>query len=81
MTPSMQSLMPELQASASTQDHARDAGAGLGEHTIRYLSKAKGEPAWLLAQRLDALRAFTTSDRTTPWAPAAVAALPWHALH
>ena len=81
MTPSMQSLMPELQASASTQDHARDAGAGLGEHTIRYLSKAKGEPAWLLAQRLDALRAFTTSDRTTPWAPAALAELPWDALH
>ena len=81
MTPSMQSLMPELQASASTQDHARDAGAGLGEHTIRYLSKAKGDPAWLLAQRLDALRAFTTSDRTTPWAPAALAELPWDALH
>lgn len=33
----------------------RDAGFGLSEQTVCYLSKSKGEPDWLLAHRLKSL--------------------------
>ena len=36
----------------------RDAGVGLNVATVEYLSDCKSEPAWLRAQRLEALRAF-----------------------
>ena len=59
----------------------RDAGAGLNERTIDYLSDCKAEPSWIRAQRLEALRAFQDTERTRGWTPAALADLPWDALH
>lgn len=59
----------------------RDAGTGLDERTIHYLSDCKGEPSWVRAQRLEALRAFTAGGPAVGWAPAALAELPFDALH
>ena len=39
-------------------EYALDAGIGLNESTIRYISQAKHEPEWLLKFRLDALEQF-----------------------
>jgi Fe-S cluster assembly protein SufB len=59
----------------------RDAGPGLSERTIAYLADCKGEPAWLRDARLAALRAYRAADRTVPWAPAELAAIPFDRLH
>ncbi|MDR1457162.1 MAG: Fe-S cluster assembly protein SufB [Puniceicoccales bacterium] len=39
-------------------EYAHDAGQGLSEETVHYISKVKGEPKWLLNFRLRALRIF-----------------------
>ncbi len=75
--------LPELDTRAplAVLPDERDAGAGLSERTIEYLSDCKGEPAGIRAQRLEALRAFQAIERTPAWAPAALAELPWDDLH
>ena len=59
----------------------RDAGPGLSERTIAYLTAVKGEPAWLRAQRLEALRAFAATERSVRWAPPMLGELPFDTLH
>jgi len=75
--------IPEIASGAPVAllSDERDAGAGLRERTIEYLSDCKGEPSWIRAQRLEALRAFQAVERTPVWAPTALAELPWDALH
>lgn len=60
---------------------ARDAGSGLSERTVAYLSACKREPRWLRRQRLAAWQSFATAEKATPWAPTALAELPLAELH
>lgn len=50
------------------EDYAFDAGVGLNEQTVRYISKVKGEDEWLTQFRLDALRIFNEKENPTHWA-------------
>ena len=50
------------------EDYAYDAGVGLNEDTIRYISKVKGEDDWILNFRLEALKEFFKKDNPTHWA-------------
>jgi hypothetical protein len=59
----------------------RDAGAGLSERTLTYLSGCKGEPAWLQDARRAALRAYLAAERMVPWAPAELSTIPFDRLH
>src|SRR5690606_15948488 len=45
-----------------------DAGTGLTEETIRYISKVKKEEPWLLEFRLNALKTFLAKPLPTHWA-------------
>ncbi|MDR0352154.1 MAG: Fe-S cluster assembly protein SufB [Opitutaceae bacterium] len=45
-----------------------DAGSGLGEHTVRYISDVKKEAPWLLDFRLHALKTFLSKPLPTHWA-------------
>ena len=45
-----------------------DAGTGLNEDTIRYISDVKGEEQWLLDFRLKALKIFESKALPTHWA-------------
>ncbi|MDR1012219.1 MAG: Fe-S cluster assembly protein SufB [Opitutaceae bacterium] len=45
-----------------------DAGSGLTENTVRYISAVKKEAPWLLDFRLDALKAFLAKSLPTHWA-------------
>jgi Fe-S cluster assembly protein SufB len=58
----------------------RDAGVGLNTGTVEYLSGCKGEPPWLRAQRLEALRAFASRDQALRWAPSPLSELPFDTL-
>lgn len=58
----------------------RDAGLGLTEQTVRYLSGCKGEPDWLLAHRLAALDLFKNKERGIAWAPAELRGLSFDQL-
>ncbi|MDR1435735.1 MAG: Fe-S cluster assembly protein SufB [Puniceicoccales bacterium] len=49
-------------------NYAFDAGYGLSEETVRYISSAKGEPPWLLQFRLDSLAIFESLPMPH-WAP------------
>ncbi|MDR2677392.1 MAG: Fe-S cluster assembly protein SufB [Puniceicoccales bacterium] len=49
-------------------EYAHDAGRGVREETVRYISKVKGEPRWLLNFRLRALQIFETMP-IPPWIP------------
>ncbi len=51
------------------EGHEFDAGYGLTEATIDYISDAKGEPDWLRQFRKDALRRFEEMPLPTHWAP------------
>lgn len=48
--------------------HAQDAGFGLSDKTIRFISSLKGEPRWLLDFRLSALEIFRRR-KLPDWAP------------
>lgn len=50
------------------EDYAFDAGVGLNEQTVRYISKVKGEDEWLTQFRLDALKIFNEKENPTHWA-------------
>src|SRR6476469_4419459 len=48
--------------------HVRDAGAGLSERTIHYISDVKEDPAWLREYRLRGLKTFLEKPLPTHWA-------------
>lgn len=50
------------------EDYAYDAGVGLSEETVRYISKVKGEDEWVLNFRLKALKKFFEKQNPTNWA-------------
>ena len=50
------------------EDYAYDAGIGLSEDTINYISKVKGEADWINAFRLKALEIFRKKPMPTNWA-------------
>ena len=50
------------------EDYAYDAGVGLDENVVRYISQVKGEDEWLLNFRLSALKAFNSMKNPTHWA-------------
>lgn len=45
-----------------------DAGTGLSENTVRYISDVKGENEWILNFRLKALKVFLAKPNPTHWA-------------
>ncbi|MBX3751143.1 MAG: Fe-S cluster assembly protein SufB, partial [Opitutaceae bacterium] len=45
-----------------------DAGTGLSEETVRYISAVKKEAPWILDFRLKALQAFREKPMPTHWA-------------
>ena len=51
-----------------TMDYAFDAGTGLSEDTIRYISSVKKEAPWILEFRLKALQKFLSMPMPTHWA-------------
>ncbi|MDQ8204309.1 Fe-S cluster assembly protein SufB [Pelagicoccus sp. SDUM812003] len=52
------------------EHHAYDAGTGLSEATIDYISDVKGEPDWIRAFRKRALAIFLKKPLPTHWATA-----------
>lgn len=50
------------------EDYAFDAGVGLNEDVVRYISQVKGEDEWVLNFRLSALREFFKMKNPTHWA-------------
>src|SRR5580693_6176073 len=48
--------------------HVRDAGAGLSERTIHYISDVKEDPAWVREYRLRGLKTFLEKPLPTHWA-------------
>lgn len=50
------------------EDYAYDAGVGLNEDVVRYISKVKGEDDWILDFRLRALKIFFEKENPTHWA-------------
>ncbi len=48
--------------------YAFDAGSGLSENTVRYISSVKKEASWLLDFRLAALKTFYSKPMPTHWA-------------
>src|SRR5471032_21494 len=49
-------------------DYAFDAGTGLSEDTVRYISSVKKEAPWILEFRLNALKKFLSMPMPTHWA-------------
>jgi Fe-S cluster assembly protein SufB len=49
-------------------DYEYDAGTGLSEETINYISDVKGDPDWIRQFRLDAYRKFVEKPMPTHWA-------------
>jgi len=50
------------------EDYAYDAGTGLSEKTIEYISNVKKEAPWLLEFRKKALKTFESKPMPTHWA-------------
>jgi len=50
------------------ESHTFDAGYGLTEKTIEYISEVKGEPDWIKQFRLNALGVFRKKPMPTHWA-------------
>src|SRR5436853_6311942 len=48
--------------------HVRDAGAGLSEKTIHYISDVKEDPDWVREFRLKGLKTFLEKPMPTHWA-------------
>ncbi len=57
------------------ENNALDAGYGLTEATIDYISDAKGEPDWLREFRKTALKKFREMPMPMHWAPQEIAGL------
>jgi Fe-S cluster assembly protein SufB len=50
------------------ETHTHDAGTGLSEKTIHYISDVKEEDEWVRQFRLNALRTFLNKPLPTHWA-------------
>ena len=50
------------------EDYAHDAGTGLNEDTVDYISKIKGEAEWIREFRQKALKVFWAKQMPTHWA-------------
>ncbi len=50
------------------EDYAYDAGVGLNENVVKYISGVKGEDPWVLDFRLKALKIFFEKPNPTHWA-------------
>ena len=50
------------------EDYAFDAGTGLNEKTLDYISDVKNEPDWIRQLRKDALKVFESKPLPTHWA-------------
>ncbi|MBO7521618.1 MAG: Fe-S cluster assembly protein SufB, partial [Opitutales bacterium] len=50
------------------ENYAFDAGVGINEETVRYISRVKNEDEWLTKFRLDALKIFREKENPTHWA-------------
>src|SRR6476646_6572412 len=48
--------------------HVRDAGAGLSERTVHYISDVKQDPDWVREFRLRGLKTFLEKPLPTHWA-------------
>src|SRR5437773_9978323 len=48
--------------------HMRDAGDGLSERTVRYISDVKEDPDWVREFRLRSLKTFLEKPLPTHWA-------------
>ena len=48
--------------------HVRDAGAGLSERTVHYISDVKEDPDWVREFRLRGLKTFLEKPLPTHWA-------------
>ncbi|MCD8284173.1 MAG: Fe-S cluster assembly protein SufB [Opitutae bacterium] len=55
------------------EEHELDAGLGLSEKVIDYISDAKGEPDWIRQFRKKSLQIFYKKPIPTHWAPAQIA--------
>jgi len=53
---------------AYPETHTHDAGTGLSEKTIHYISDVKQDPDWVREFRLNALRTFLSKPMPTHWA-------------
>ena len=53
---------------AYPETHTHDAGIGLSEKTIHYISDVKEDPDWVREFRLNALRTFLSKPMPTHWA-------------
>jgi len=62
------------------EKHQLDAGRGLTEHTIDYISKVKGEPSWIRDFRHRALRIFNEKPLPTHWASKELEAIDFNEL-
>ena len=50
------------------ENYAFDAGVGISEDTVRYISRVKNEDEWLTKFRLEALKIFSEKENPTHWA-------------
>ena len=50
------------------ENYAFDAGVGISEDTVRYISRVKNEDEWLTKFRLEALKIFNEKENPTHWA-------------
>ncbi len=50
------------------ETHTHDAGTGLSEKTVHYISDVKQDPDWVREFRLSALRTFLSKPMPTHWA-------------
>lgn len=68
----VQSKAPEIDRDKGNfhyeTDYRYDAGVGLTEDTVRYISKVKNEDDWILNFRLKALASFQSKAMPTHWA-------------
>ncbi|NCF85793.1 MAG: Fe-S cluster assembly protein SufB [Verrucomicrobiaceae bacterium] len=62
------------------ENHRLNAGMGLTEHTIDYISEAKGEPSWIREFRHRALRIFNEKPLPTHWASKELEAIDFNEL-
>ena len=53
---------------AYPEAHTHDAGYGLSEKTVHFISDIKGEPDWIREFRLKALKTFLEKPMPTHWA-------------
>lgn len=61
--------------------YAYDAGMGLSEKTVRYISEIKKEDEWLLNWRLRALRAFERKKMPITWASEDLKTIDFQKIH